>query len=541
MLLTLHRYILRDLLKTFVLCGLALTLLVTMGGGVANLFRGEGLSALDIARLFVLFVPVAATIVLPIAAMFSAAMTYGRLSADNEINACRAAGINIHRLLTSVVFLGLGVSAFTYYAWNFVIPRFIQRAEETTRQDIARVAATRLQKNKSLQYQKMSLHADQVQPLAPDPKRPGRQNLELRGVAFFEIEGSQIAAQGTAEAATVHFDEGESLPAISADLWGVRTYNSLKAQYMEAEHQPLGPYTIPLPLRERLSYLDLPTLERYSRRPASMRDIADQLRVVRHAATTMLTYDMIEQLLTTGDRRATLSGSGTTVELSARVVKRSRKYGDLTLEDVAVVQSPATGESTRQHAVSATVIVRDHPLRRERQFIEVELSDVEQPAAPSDGSGRPTRKSREALPMLDVPAAFTQRVAAMTDDELLDPNVTIRLSDAMTRDREKLIEKVQQKATQVVSLIHFRSAMAVSGVCLVMVAAMLGMVFRGSHVLTAFGVSCLPALVVTIAIMAGRNLAEYPSMSKLGLSIMWGINLALAGVTAVVATRSVKR
>src|SRR5262245_57752619 len=111
------------------MCWVAVTLLVTLGGGVANLFRGEGVGAVELAKLFVLFSPAAATMVLPVAAMFGAAITFGRMSADNEITACRAAGINVHRLFWPVLIIGAVVSGVTYYSWNFLIPNFIRQVE----------------------------------------------------------------------------------------------------------------------------------------------------------------------------------------------------------------------------------------------------------------------------------------------------------------------------------------------------------------------------------------------------------------------------
>src|SRR5262245_11274604 len=119
---TLHLYLARELLKTFALTAIALTLLLVMGGGVANIFKGEGLGAEELIKVFAFLTPVAVTLILPVAALFSAAITYGRAAADNEITACRAAGINIHRLLLSAALLGLFVTITTYWAWNYLIP-----------------------------------------------------------------------------------------------------------------------------------------------------------------------------------------------------------------------------------------------------------------------------------------------------------------------------------------------------------------------------------------------------------------------------------
>ncbi len=113
---TLHSYAARELLKTFLMTSVTLTVLVVMGGGVANLDRGDGAGALENQKIYQFLTPVAITLILPVASLFSAAITYGRMSADNEVLACSAAGINIHRLLLSAFWLGLFVTAFTYWS-----------------------------------------------------------------------------------------------------------------------------------------------------------------------------------------------------------------------------------------------------------------------------------------------------------------------------------------------------------------------------------------------------------------------------------------
>ena len=88
---TLHGYILRELLKTLGLTLAALTVLFTMGGGLYNVIRYEGVSAADVLSFIPLLLPIVLTLTLPIAALFAATMVYGRLAADNELVACRAA------------------------------------------------------------------------------------------------------------------------------------------------------------------------------------------------------------------------------------------------------------------------------------------------------------------------------------------------------------------------------------------------------------------------------------------------------------------
>jgi len=62
---------------------------------------------------------------MPIAALFATTMVYGRLAADNELQACRAAGINIHCLFLSTVLLSVFVAALASPARASRIPAAI--------------------------------------------------------------------------------------------------------------------------------------------------------------------------------------------------------------------------------------------------------------------------------------------------------------------------------------------------------------------------------------------------------------------------------
>ena len=104
---TLQRYIFREMGKTFLLTVVALTAVLGLGGGVLNMIKLGEATPGQLLRLMGLVVPIAVALTLPIAALFSAAATYGRLSADNEFVACRSSGINMHTLFLPTVVLSV--------------------------------------------------------------------------------------------------------------------------------------------------------------------------------------------------------------------------------------------------------------------------------------------------------------------------------------------------------------------------------------------------------------------------------------------------
>ena len=56
----------------------------------------------------------------------------------------------------------------------------------------------------------------------------------------------------------------------------------------------------------------------------------------------------------------------------------------------------------------------------------------------------------------------------------------------------------------------------------------MGIVFRGAHVLVAFGISFVPSLVVIMAIVTGRQLACNATTHVVGLLLIWAGIAALA-------------
>src|SRR6476660_7679566 len=91
---TLSRYIFSDLLRIFLMASGALAGIMSFGGLLRPLTQ-QGLDASQVGKMLAYFTPAMLAYSLPIAALFSATVVYGRLSADNELTACRAGGISL--------------------------------------------------------------------------------------------------------------------------------------------------------------------------------------------------------------------------------------------------------------------------------------------------------------------------------------------------------------------------------------------------------------------------------------------------------------
>ncbi|MEB3245263.1 MAG: LptF/LptG family permease [Vampirovibrionales bacterium] len=129
---TLERYILRELLETFLL-GLAVFSLVGFfSDALLDFFRliqSLGLP-FDVAlTLLGLQMPKILALVLPASAFLAVLLVFNRLNSHFELIAVRSTGASLSRLLMAPMVLALGVAGFTYVLGDWVVPYCNQQAE----------------------------------------------------------------------------------------------------------------------------------------------------------------------------------------------------------------------------------------------------------------------------------------------------------------------------------------------------------------------------------------------------------------------------
>lgn len=118
----LQRYVFKQLLATFAALCVTLLFLILVGA-ILQTFRVSNVLGLG----FILQnAPTLLAYVSPFAVLISTAATttlvYGRLSADNEIDAARVSGVHVMRLLAPAATLGLILSLITYWLVQFIVP-----------------------------------------------------------------------------------------------------------------------------------------------------------------------------------------------------------------------------------------------------------------------------------------------------------------------------------------------------------------------------------------------------------------------------------
>ncbi len=147
----LHRMILRELVRVFLLCLIGITGILLMAGIVAEASQ-QGLSPGQIFAIIPLLIPSTLPYTIPATTLFATCVVYGRLAADNEILAIRASGINMVKVVWPGVFLGLMTSAATLGLYYHVIPYTHHLMRSMFLDDVEEVLYAMLRRNNQITF-----------------------------------------------------------------------------------------------------------------------------------------------------------------------------------------------------------------------------------------------------------------------------------------------------------------------------------------------------------------------------------------------------
>ena len=120
----LRNYILQECLLPFFIAISVLTSVFLLGylPQLANRVINKGMSLAAVSKMFLFYIPILLGYTLPIACLITIILTFGRMSAENEILAMRASGIYIRRLLMPLIMVGVILSLTVHLLNDRFIP-----------------------------------------------------------------------------------------------------------------------------------------------------------------------------------------------------------------------------------------------------------------------------------------------------------------------------------------------------------------------------------------------------------------------------------
>jgi len=152
---TIHRIILFELVKVFLVSLCALTGLILMAGIISEAMR-NGLGPLQIAIAVPLMLPSLLPYTVPTTTLFATCVVYGRLAADNEILALKAAGVHIRHIIWPAFLLGAVTSGITFYLYLDAIPYTTFVMKSKIAGDIEEMLYTLLRKDGCIKHTKLN-------------------------------------------------------------------------------------------------------------------------------------------------------------------------------------------------------------------------------------------------------------------------------------------------------------------------------------------------------------------------------------------------
>jgi hypothetical protein len=549
MIRTLLRHIFIEQLKVMFMTILGLSVVVVLCGGLVNIARSYGASINEILTTIRYTLPVAITLILPFAALFSTTAVYGRMAADNEIDACRASGINVLKLLASTAAIGVATVLLTIYSYNFMIPGFVRELEGMIRKDLPVIFYNEIRKHGHMSLGKLRFYADEIQDVTtPKELKDGKFQAVMSNAAFFQLDdlGTSPQLYGAAKVARLWLDQSQNPPR------AIVRFEHLTLVDREQDQQGAGDQQeISFPLNmmesnreEKVKWLTLPDLFRLSKNPGQLRGVEKEVdEFYRYLQCVLFHRDITTAINQAGSYR--LLGEDFSYEIEAERAVQNRD-GVPTLHGVEVTRTFHDGRYRRWKAKSALLMAREaiqvsnQPRILSPGYVAFSLHEnvqlVDSSWDDSDFSANDLDLERPRVPERIIDAAL-----AISEAELADPNSRLPEDRLLPQFRAKLINKISLTARQIRAEIHTRFAYCTGTIWLVLLGAGLAIVFRGGHLLMALLLSFLPSIAALVFIVAGRNLSQNAGTEDLGIATIWLSNLIVIVLDIVVLGKFLRR
>jgi hypothetical protein len=98
----------------------------------------------------------------------------------------------------------------------------------------------------------------------------------------------------------------------------------------------------------------------------------------------------------------------------------------------------------------------------------------------------------------------------------------MRPSRSLRYLQDKLRAEIRTTLVRIKAEIHTRLVFAAGCIPMILIGIGLGVIKKGGHLLSAFGASCIPAALLIVCIMSGKNLIKsHSSESITGIALMW--------------------
>ncbi|MHC4324159.1 MAG: LptF/LptG family permease [Planctomycetota bacterium] len=545
MLFTLHRYIFRELLRVFLLAVVALTLMLSLGS-ILQPVQEYGVGPRQVLHFMGYFLPITLTFVLPMAALFACSLVYGRFAGDSELDACRASGISLRRLVYPGLALAIMVTAANLLLSFYVMPVFVHRAEKSLKTDAKKILFRNIQRRRYYALppeEKYLIYADHAD----------LENSSLSGVIVTEMKNNnEIKDIFTAQKAEIKFNPHERFNEVQILVY--------KSSQMGAESEAgaeWGSMTVELGsmISDQIKFKKID----------EMREIeADLMNFYPIEKLARDTYAQIIIELLAHDINTTMIAPN---KISAEDANDPGQYYELLGIPNSfkfIAGRCSAQEEELELSGENEVVIKEYDtdsgqtirtLICEKALLHIE-GDKLAPTLTMDIYNASEQGSDELTMRIIILGLIPPKATDVIANEIKTESGSLRV-EKLTSDLSQISElqpsgilrnlqsslarEIRRALVRIKAEIHTRLVFGTGCIPMILIGIGLGIMKKGGHLLSAFGASCIPAAVLIVCIMSGKNLIKsHGSESFTGVALMWSGLVFLLLLVVVIYRRLLK-
>jgi len=515
---------------------LALTVILSLGS-ILRPVQEYGVGPRQVLHLMLYFLPITLTFVLPMAALFAGALVYGRLAGDNELDACKASGISLLTLVYPGLALAIVVAICNLILSFHVMPVFVHLAEKSLKADAKQILFRNVQRKPFYKLPpdgRYLIYADYA----------NLQNNTLSGVVVAEAKNDRIEKIITAQSAKVSFNPSDRFNEVQITAYKTDQMGSEDEVWFYAEWLSVTTEFGSL-LSDDIKFKKIDEMKRIK---------SDLMRFYPVAKLARETYAQFTTELLAQDIAASIANDANLpkasyklhsgeklIEFTANSVTVGEKKVELSGDIVVVESGTATKEPAKGRCTLRTAKNGKALLYIEGEELAPTLTmDIYNARVEETGDLRMRHVIRGLIlpnTVESVTSRFQTEAGSLKVEKLILPAFGGPLrkgpSTSLAALQNKLQRKLRNTLAQIEAEIHSRLVFGIGCVSMILIGIGLGIIKKGGHLLSAFGVSCVPAAVLIVCIMSGKQITEnIGSQNISGIAVMWA-GLALLSLLAV--------
>ena len=541
-------YILRDLLKILVVTTAVLVVMISFGAAIQPLSEGL-IGPVRVVIFILLAMPPMLQFALPFSAGFSATLVYHRMTQDNEMAACAAAGVPYTHLLMPAATLGVILTISLSFLSNYACPHFWEAMHVTAHLDAPEYIVRSIERDEPIEAGDLLIYARAVESLDLPPESEAYAALRIYGLVVASREKGRIRAVGSAPQGVFTLQRVGDSTVVTSKFDELTIFNEENNDLLRTVGSQFPPRVIPDTFRDKPKFMNLAELQQIVASPEEYWRVRDRIEEFRSWLIKRQMYiEIDEQLKSTG--RAVLVGRQSPLDASigVRLEVHASGLGGHHSDAWNVRPDPHSGTirimryqdgaANREYIAHALTLIPSLDSLVAEPAVACELEDFTVRAL---DSGAQTRRSSQTLRGYHIDVPISGEIRQLSIDQLADLAREFGDDEAGTRLRTRIDNAIKSVHREILARIHERTALSVSCLAMMLLGATLAIRLRGSLPLTVYFWSFVPAILGLLLISGGADVVKSVDASaQTGLVMTWSGNLIML-VTAFIVLRRVAR